>query len=75
MNIENNESINMKKIDKVIEDDIICPICYESCKDINIECDKCPYRFCFDCLKKCFKTAKKQVCPMCRGINQIDFYV
>lgn len=74
MNIDNNE-LNIKKTTDELDDDITCPICYESCLNINIECDRCPYKFHEECLKRCFKTANRQICPMCRGINQIDFYV
>jgi hypothetical protein len=75
MNIDHNDSIYLKKIDDIEEEDITCPICYENCININIECDKCPYKFHEECLKRCFMTAKRQICPMCRCLNQIEFYL
>lgn len=53
----------------------ICPICYEDCSDVNIECQKCPKRFHYDCLKTAFKFAKNQKCPMCRMMNYVEFYI
>lgn len=56
----------------MVEEPLVCCICYESMGNTNITTTACGHKFCFSCIMKCLDA--KNACPCCRAPLREDVH-
>lgn len=62
--LDNKNKRNEKALIENMEEQLECPICFETLKDTNITITSCNHKFCNCCFIKHIR--KKNNCPLCR---------